>query len=1029
MGLQEAQRSFKFAGGVETKADPKAVPATKLLALENGVFTKAISIQKRNGVEALAQSIDGGTTITGGRRLGARDRELLQFTLDRCYSRHSGADEWSDMGVAISAVGTDRSAVQTSSQQTLPDHATNDGTTVYAWEDSRGGVWWTVVDAVTGAQRRAPTQADANGQRPRCLAVGSVLHIYYAVPTQRRIMVIVVNPSNPSVAVTPAILADDLNQTNPVYDACATPRTGTPALMVWSEHGTTNYRVGYIDASGVLGGPLTGHPTTATVLGELKSTTPIACHYLAQGVDVGRVFVAFVYDDPAVTTLGRVYVDTHDLTAPVPVDVYNTPTNVQRIALTADDVPNVYTVFEEAAAEPSQRYSVCVTMDISGTPAAPRTLRSVGLASRGFFVANSPCAVFVHDTTYFNVYLTLRLSDFAPASRTLPGEAAGAPTRSHLSSVHVVDNVATLVLPAKTRLASANNDKFGETATRKIVLDFDNDDSKQNVQIGMGLYMAGACPLHYDGRAWTEQGFHVGPELMDYTALGAGSLTPSTTYSYVVWYEWTDALGEIHRGPTSVPLVVPLGAGDDEVELQVPTLRVTQKTNVRICVARSLPGDASRLFRVTSLDPTTSGAAANGYLANDTTVDFIVWVDRMSDTDLQEQEPLYTNGGILSNDPVPLGSIVCGGKNRLFFVDSSNGNIVRFSQRIASGYGLEITPELKLDVDPYGGDITALAVMDKKVYAFKRAAIFRFGGDGPLENGSTATSGFTDTDRVSADIGCVDPSSIVDTTIGLMFRSDKGIYLLARDESLTYIGAAVERYNAQTVRRASVLADRNQVVFLTDSGKSLLFDYLFAQWSTFTNYEGLDSIVVDGRYHYLKTDDRVMRETPGEYSDAGVRITLRFETAWLHLHEHLQGFQRFWNLILLGTRSSPHQLGISYQLDYKDSWSEPYWLDATGDSSPTGWLTGDNCATIGEDPIDGTGYGDGPFGDGPYGGEADDIYQWRFGIHENGQAVRFRFEDYEKAGISGASFELTEMTIVGGIIASSIRPFSGARGA
>lgn len=1029
MGLQEAERAFKFAGGIETKADPKAVPATKLLALENGVFTKAISIKKRNGYEALSQNIDGATEITGGRRLGARDRELLQFTLDRCYSRHSGtADEWSDMGVAISAVGNDRPAVQTSSQQTNPDHATSNGTTVYAWEDSRGGVWWTVVDAVTGAQRRAPAQADANGQRPRCVAVGDVLHIYYAVPTQRRIMAIVVNPDNPSVAVTPVITVDDINQTNPVYDACATLRTGTPALMVWAEHGTTNYRLGYVDASGALGSPVTGHPATVTVAAKLGATSPIACAMVPDAT--GDALVAAIHDDPAVTDAGRLWIFDPAFTGSATHDLYAAPAAVTRIALSVSYAGVAFAAFEETAAEPSQRFTVVNSFTPGTGVGTERTLRSVGLASRAFQASSDEAfAVFVHDTTYFNVYLTFRLSDFAPASRTLPGEAAGAPTRSHLSSVHVVDNVASVTLPAKVRLESAANDKFGETATRKITLDFDNDDSKQNVQIGMGLYMAGACLLHYDGRAWTEQGFHVGPELMDFTLLGSGSLTPSSTYEYVVWYEWTDALGEIHRGPTSVPLEVVTGAGDDEVELQVPTLRVTQKTNVRICVARSLPGDASRLFRVTSLDPTTSGATANGYLANDTTVDFLVWVDRMSDDDLQKQEPLYTNGGILPNDPVPLGAIVCGGKNRLFFADSSNGNIVRFSQRIATGYGLEVAPELKLDVDPYGGDITALAVMDQKVYVFKRAAIFRFAGDGPLENGSTATTGFTGTDRVSADIGCVDPSSIVDTTLGLVFRSAKGIYLLGRDESLTYIGAAVEAYNGQTVRRATVLPDRSQILFLTDSGKSLLFDYLFAQWSTFTNHEGLDSIVVDGSYHYLKSDDRVLRETPDEHSDAGVRITLRFETAWLHLLEHLQGFQRFWNLLLLGTRSSPHQLGISYQLDYKDSWSEPYWLDATGDTSSVGWLTGDNCATIGEDPIDGTGYGDGPFGDGPYGGEADDIYQWRFGIHENGQAVRFRFEDYEKAGLSGASFELTEMTIVGGVIAGSTRPFSGARGA
>jgi hypothetical protein len=225
-----------------------------------------------------------------------------------------------------------------------------------------------------------------------------------------------------------------------------------------------------------------------------------------------------------------------------------------------------------------------------------------------------------------------------------------------------------------------------------------------------------------------------------------------------------------------------------------------------------------------------------------------------------------------------------------------------------------------------------------------------------------------------------------------------------------------------------VLPDRTAVVFLTDSGYTLYYDYLFQQWSTFTNHEGLDAAVVNNTYHYLRANSAVYCETPGSYSDAGSRIALRFETAWLHLHEHLQGFQRFWRLLLLGTWSSPHQLGIAYRLNYDEAWSEPYYLDATGEAAgATGWITGDSANAIGEDPILGSSYGDGLYGYGPYGGSGPDVYQWRYGIHEAGQAIQFRFEDFEKAGLSGASFELTEMTITGGVIKPDARPFSGAR--
>ena len=39
----------------------------------------------------------------------------------------------------------------------------------------------------------------------------------------------------------------------------------------------------------------------------------------------------------------------------------------------------------------------------------------------------------------------MRLSDFSPAGRHWPAAASGAPARTHLSSVHVSDDVATVV--------------------------------------------------------------------------------------------------------------------------------------------------------------------------------------------------------------------------------------------------------------------------------------------------------------------------------------------------------------------------------------------------------------------------------------------------------------------------------------------------------------------------------------------------------------------------------------------------------
>ena len=1032
MTLQPAEIHVGFRGGVETRSDPRTVPPTQLLVLENGVFSRATSIKKRNGYESLLSVIDGSADVLSGAiRTATRDHELLAFTSKRAYSRQTSVDQWSDTGAVYSVVGSDRPLVRTGTQQLQPDCATLNNVTVAAWEDSGGGVWWSVVDATSHRVFRVPTQADAAGISPRCVPCGSNLHVYYAVAASNRIYVLVVNPATPSAAVTPVILTDDLAGANPVFDACKTGRTGTPAAIAWLANGTTNIRLGYVDQSGVLGSPLNGHPSVITEAFSYGATTPLAVDYFDVDGGVGDVFALAHVNS---TGTGRAVAYDGDLVNLGARSVYVT-VDVQRIAVSViDSTSKMVVAFEEAAAEPSERFVVCVDDVIpASTPGTQTTIRSVGLASRSWRVGTDIFAVFVHDTTYFNTYITLKISDaasddFIATGRHAPAQASGAPIRKHLSSAHVADDSVSICLPVRERLVSENNDQFRETGIRLVTLDFDSEDSHQYAQLGRGLYLAGACPQHYDGRQWTEQGFHVGPELIVTVSAGGGSMTSATTYLYRAWYEATDFQGEVHRGPVSIGTLVTMGGGDTQVTLTLPTLRVTQKTNVRICVARSLAsdtGDTARLFRVTSLDPTASGA--NGYVANDASVDTVSFVDRMSDADLRLQEPLYTNGGVLSNDPSALGAVVFRGQNRLFFTDPSNGLNLRFSQPLDEGYGVEIPPDLVLSVDPFGGDITAGAFQDGRGVIWKAGSIFLFQGDGPAANGDISQGGFSTPQLITSDVGCTDPSSIVLTPNGHMFKSAKGIYLLARDGSVSYVGAPVEAYNAQSVRRATVMPDRTQIVFLTDSGLSLLYDHYHGQWSTFTNHEGFDAAVVNGQYHYLRTDGRIFRETPGVYLDDNVRIRLRLETAWIHMLPQLQGFQRFWHLHLLGTWSSPHQLGIQYQTDYAPGWTDSYWYDATGLTDSTGWITGGSAAIIGEESIVGSIYGSGVYGDGNYGGLGSGVYQWRLHLDEAGQSIQFRFEDFEAEGYAGASFELTEMLLTGGVKALARKPFTAGR--
>jgi len=1035
----EHEIHFRFGQGVETKLDEKAVPVAKLLTLENGVFTKGISIIKRNGYADSGQAIDGSvSTVQGAIRMARRGDELLEFTPTRCYSRQTGAAQWSDAGPVYSAVGTDRPVVTTGTDQTMPDQATLSGVAVAAWEDSAGGVWWTCVDATSGRVYRAPTQADAAGRSPRCVAAGANLHVYYAIPAQGKIMVIVVSPLAPGNAVAPVLLLDSLSTTSPVYDACPTLRTGTPAAITWATNTAGQIGLGYVDQSGVVGSPLIGHPSVLFLAVSFLATSPIAVsHRFVDGGSGDRLAVSYVQSDTA--SVSKFF--SGGAGAGTPIAVVGTATGAATtsiIRVAAEFVgATLWTAWEETDAAPSKHFVRAFSAVEAGTIGSVSTLRSVALVSRAFSVIGEAFVVMAHDTTFFNTYVTFRISntvanEWVPAGRHLPASAAGAPTRQHVSSAQVSGSVVNVAVSMRQRLVSENDDKFIETAIRRITMDFNSELSHQSAEFGRGLYLAGACPMHYDGRVWTELGFHVGPEVISTVTATGGSMTSGTTYGYRVWYEWTDAQGEIHRGPTSPGTLVTMGGSDTQVTLTLPTLRLTRKTGVRVMVARSragLDGDASEMFRVTSFDATTAGTA-NGYVANDTTVDTVTFLDRMSDTTLATFDELYTDGGILSNDPAPIGAAIARGKDRLFASDPSDGTIVRYSQPFSDGYGVQWPPDLFQRVDLQGGNVTALATIDDRIIVWTERQIWTFSGDGPDETGSVEVRGFSAPRLVPGSIGCTDPQSIVAVPSGYMYKSSQGIYLLGGDASTSYIGAPVEAFNAQTVRRATPLPDRTQILFLTDSGNSLLYDYLFNQWSTFTNHEGYDSIVVAGQFYYLRTDGRVFAETPGVHSDAGTRIQLRLETAWVHMLDQLQGFQRFFNFHLLGAWLSAHQLGVQYRTDYTPGWTDEVWYDATGATSQAGWISAPSTdPTFGTEPISGTSYSDGEYDVGDYGGTAPGEYAWRLDLYETGQSIQFRFEDFEAAGQTGPSFELTELVITGQALGNVRRPMTAGRSA
>jgi hypothetical protein len=1042
--LQKQPLAIVFESGLDTKTSSKLVAPTKLIDLQNAVFDKVGSLAKRNGYRAIGKLVDStGVAYTGAVGLGTRQDELVLFAGGNSLSYRPTSDSWQTIGATQSIVAAGSALARTGTSQTTPDAATNRGVTALAWEDSQGGLWGAIVEAATERLLLPPTQLDASGKMPRCIAVGEVIHVLWV--NSSVLWLSVVNPAAPSSFGAPQPLTTDLDPAAQGYDAFATfdsyDATNKPGFVAWVTPG--GYRVGYIHPSGVLGSPVTGLPSPATFL--LSSG--------AIGAAIGVAFTAGKVANVMQATVGVVYQSGVSSAAGyITADVINGTTFVRtgtvalisgssfavkwnRIAVewgnaTATGSLTLWWAGESNAATADTCSTLFGSLPIATmVPTTAQTIMGHSLASRAW---NDNGAVYVslaHPVLYFPYVAVVQISAGGRAQARLhPGLASGQLTRPILPSVSPIAPSAApavlagppssysrrhaLTLGFRIQLTGTGGKQFGEQGIRLFSLDYDHADSFHTAVLGNGMYLAGALIQHYDGSRWSEHNFHCAPDTASGTIAtsqaAGGALTTTATYNYKIIYEEIDAQGELHPGAQSIAIPVVLTGANNQVTLTIPTCRLTSKQHVRIGVFRSQANVNAGFNRVSSVNPTAAGA--NGYVTNDPTVDTLTFTDGMSDATAFTLEPIYTNGNILSNDPEQSGgAAIVGGKTRLFWLDPLDGNLVNYSQALRDDTAAEFSAALSVRVDPHGGDVIALAVMDDSVIIFKETAIFAFGGPGPDADGGSAnpSNAWTQPQLVTTDVGCSSPGSIANVPDGIVFQSSKGPVLLDRSLQIKSIGDDVFGYRAQHISRATLLPDRPHIVFLTDvdQGRTLLYDYNRAAWSTFTNHVGLDAVVLGGSYYYLSADGTVYVETPGVYRDGTRHIKRRVETAWIKFSGYLQGWQKVLHVMILGTYYSRHRLSLSYRLDYEDGYTVLDPVDVNATYTPSL-------------------YGAGAYGVGNYSGSLgpNTVYQEQFHLNVRCQAISFAIEDVEESGDYGAAFDLSELLLVGGVVGVKFQP-------
>jgi hypothetical protein len=456
-------------------------------------------------------------------------------------------------------------------------------------------------------------------------------------------------------------------------------------------------------------------------------------------------------------------------------------------------------------------------------------------------------------------------------------------------------------------------------------------------------------------------------------------------------YEHIDGTGQLDRSapsvqpPSSVPnfLVTPTiafpswvkGVMNLQVKYTVPTLRLTQRklpncSAADIAIYRSAPNNADILQRVTSQSTP---------LLNDHTVDSVTWSDRLSDQLNAGNEVLYTAGGVTENAQLPACSISIVHRNRMWVGGLEDPQVIWFSRTYEAGFGVEFSAQQFIRIDPLGGKVTGFGSVDTNLVVLTEGRVWVVSGEGPDPNGGG--QGFSEPTLVTSTTGCRDPQSVFILPDGLVFKSEKGWYLLDRSMSMNYIGAEVEKFNDDICTSADVINGTTEVRMLSSSGTTLLYDYFYKLWGTFTNHSGVDSIVLGGIYYYLRSDGTIWQENPGHFLDDGTGSPMIVERAWFKFAS-LQGYQRIRQSWIKGYFPGEQALQITIEYDYMGTIkNEVQTLNPNAGVNSAAWG------------------GDTHWGDtSPWGYQGQTLYPDinQFQVHHRwqvGEAIKFHFED------------------------------------
>ncbi len=941
---------ISFAQGLDQKTDPKRVSIGNFLKLENTIFDIGGLLQKRNGYAQLPSL--------------PNDAYTSQYTYLTTYNNNLTA-----VGNSIAAYNSSsaswvsKGSIQPLSLSTLPLLRNNfNQTSVDTAVSSNGLVCsvylesdgvnvtnkYSISDATTGQNISAPRTIPVSsgtvsgGMRVFALNRSFVILFTNTISAVDHLQYIMINTADTSqISTNTDIASSYVPATLLAFDACVVNNTLYIAYNTTA--GGQAIKVASLTASGTLA-------TATTFAGSIGQQVSVTADLTVPSSPV--IYISFLDNSGG----GTGFTAAVDVNLNVLMSPQSIVTGTALDNLTSAAQNGVCSVYVEVAnayswnAGIATNYIDVITVTLAGpvVSAAATIIASVGLASKAFIVDGTVYFLSAYQSPYQPTYFLINASKSTSSAPVIAGKLAygngGGYLLTGLPNVTVNGTVARVPYLYKDLIQAVNkNTAVSSTAVNPIqtagiysqtginLAKFNiGTEGLDTVEIGKDLLLSGGFLSMYDGQLPVEHNFLLWPDTDQgtptntaswsatdgYMAAQPNGSTNANAYWYQFTYEWTDNQGSTFRSAPSIPIpVTTTGAlSTGSVTLNIPMLRLTAKvaSPVKICIYRWSVGQ-QEYYEVTSIATP---------LLNSTSADTATFVDTLADSSIIGNALIYTTGGVVEDVNAPASNLMTLFDTRLWLVDAEDPNLLWFSKQVIEATPVEMSDLLTVYIAPTTGaqgstgDITALSVMDDKLIIFKRNAIYYINGTGPDNTG--ANNQYSQPVFVTSTVGCANQQSIVFMPEGLLFQSDKGIWLLGRDLGTKYLGAPVEKSTlGATVKSALNIPKTNQVRFILDTGVTLMYDYFYGQWGTFTGVPAISSAIFQELHTYVNSYGQVYQESPGLYLDGSTPVTISFQTGPLRLDNNIQSYQNAYWFYLLGNYISPHKLKVDIYYDYE----------------------------------------------------------------------------------------------------------------